>query len=165
MAERPEINPASEAVTSNQADGDSLGVWDELQVGFIGNPTTKLDDRGRLKMPAEFKAYIEKKYGENFNVFYIVSREGKDAEIYPMPEWQRHLAKVFKMPVSHPVRVKLLESYSLYGGKAEMDPQGRMLFPEELRNEGFVNVEVKVSGDNTRLRVKSLTSAGCGSAE
>jgi DNA-binding transcriptional regulator/RsmH inhibitor MraZ len=38
-----------------------------------------------------------------------------------------------------------------------MDSQGRLLFPEELRNEGFVNVDVKVSGDNTRLRVKSLT--------
>jgi hypothetical protein len=39
-----------------------------------------------------------------------------------------------------------------------MDPQGRLLFPEQLRNEGFVNLEVKVSGEKTRLRVKSLTS-------
>jgi MraZ protein len=156
MAENPE-NPANQPETTNESVGSCAGDWDDLQIGFSGNPKAKLDDRGRLKMPAEFKSFIEKKYGSTFNAFYITSREGKDAEIYPMPEWHQHMAKVFKMPVSHPVRIKLMESYTLYGDRAEMDSQGRLLFPEELRNEGFVNVDVKVSGDNTRLRVKSLT--------
>lgn len=75
-----------------------------------------------------------------------------------MPEWHQHMAKVFRMPKSHPVRKKLLASYTLYGDRADMDPQGRLLFPEELRNEGFVNVEVRVTGENTLLRVKSLTT-------
>jgi hypothetical protein len=38
-----------------------------------------------------------------------------------------------------------------------MDPQGRLLMPDELRNAGMVDVEVKVSGEDTLLRVKSLT--------
>ena len=153
MAEIPE-NPATRPVTSNEAAGE----WDDLQIGFSGNPKAKLDERGRLKMPAEFKSVIEKKYGPGFNAFYITSREGKDADIYPLPEWHAHMNKIFKMPVSHPVRIKLLESYSLYGERADMDPQGRLLFPEELRGEGFVNLEVKDSGEKTRLKVKSLTS-------
>jgi MraZ protein len=153
MAEIPE-KPANRPVTSNEAAGE----WDDLQIGFSGNPKAKLDERGRLKMPAEFKSVIEKKYGPGFNAFYITSREGKDADIYPLPEWHAHMNKIFKMPVSHPVRIKLLESYSLYGERADMDPQGRLLFPEELRGEGFVNLEVKVSGEKTRLKVKSLTS-------
>jgi MraZ protein len=157
MTDSPENLPVGEPEASLQAAGETMGAWDDLQIGFCGSTTTKLDERGRLKMPAEFKAFIEKKYGKNFNSFYIVSREGKDAEIFPMPEWRLHMAKVFKMPVSHPVRIKLMESYTLYGGRAEMEPQGRLLFPEELRKEGFVNLEVKVSGDGARLRVKSLT--------
>ena len=156
MAESPETNPVNEPETSIEAAGGSAGAWDDLQVGFSGNPKAKLDDRGRLKLPAEFKAFIEKKYGRDFNAFYIVSREGEDAEIYPMPEWQQHLARVFKMPKSLPARKKLLERYSLYGDRADMDPQGRLLMPEELRNAGMVNVDVKVSGEGTLLRVKSL---------
>ena len=78
-----------------------------------------------MKLPAEFKLH-RKKYGKDFNAFYIVSREGEDAEIYPMPEWQQHLAKVFKLPKSLPARKKLLESYTLYGDRADMDPQGRI---------------------------------------
>jgi DNA-binding transcriptional regulator/RsmH inhibitor MraZ len=39
-----------------------------------------------------------------------------------------------------------------------MDPQGRLLFPEELRNAGMVNEEVKVSGEGNLLRVTSLKS-------
>ncbi|MGA3081682.1 MAG: division/cell wall cluster transcriptional repressor MraZ [Terracidiphilus sp.] len=158
MADSPETTPAGEPETSMEAAGGAVGAWDDLQVGFIGNPKAKLDDRGRLKLPAEFKSFIEKKYGKDFNAFYIVSREGKDAEIYAMPEWQQHMAKVFKMPKSSPARQKLLERYTLFGDRADMDPQGRLLFPEELRNAGMVNVEVKVSGEGTLLRVKSLNN-------
>lgn len=155
MSDEHEPKPG-EPTASASAAGEAMGAWDELQVGFIGNPKTKLDERGRLKMPAEFKAFIERKYGKDFTSFYITSREGKDAEIYPMPEWQRHLAKIFTMPKSLPARKKLLERYNLFGDRAEMDPQGRLLMPEELRNAGLANVEVKVSGEGSFLRVTSL---------
>ena len=156
MADELEASSGGKAQVSQEAAGHGVSGWDELQVGFIGNPRTKLDDRGRLKMPAEFKAFIEKKYGKEFTSFYITSREGRDAEIYPMPEWQQHLAKIFAMPKSLPARKKLLDRYNLFGDRAEMDPQGRLLMPEELRNAGLVNVEVKVSGEGSFLRVTSL---------
>lgn len=156
MTDEPEATSGGKMSASHEASGGTAAGWDDLQVGFIGNPKTKLDDRGRLKMPAEFKAFIEKKYGKSFTSFYITSREGKDAEIYPMPEWQQHLAKIFAMPKSLPARKKLLERYNLFGDRAEMDPQGRLLMPEELRNAGLVSEEVKVSGEGSFLRVTSL---------
>ena len=156
MTDEPESTAGAAPKASQEAVGPGAGSWDELQVGFIGNPKTKLDDRGRLKLPAEFKGFIERKYGKEFTSFYITSREGRDAEIYPMPEWQQHLAKIFAMPKSLPARKKLLDRYNLYGDRAEMDPQGRLLMPEELRNAGLVNVEVKVAGEGSFLRVTSL---------
>lgn len=156
MAELPD-NPAAEPSTSSEAAGAGAGEWKDLQFGFFGNPTAKLDERGRLKMPAEFKSVIEKKYSA-CNVFYITSLEGKEAVIYPEKEWELHMGKIFKIPMNNPLRIKLMDSYTLYSNRVEMDPQGRLLFPEELRNEGFVNLEVKVTGDNTRLKVKSVSS-------
>jgi MraZ protein len=158
VMDNPETNPTSEPTTSTEAAAGTVGAWDSPELGYIGNPKAKLDDRGRLKLPADFKSLTEKKYGKDFNAFYIVSREGLDAEIYPMPEWKEHMGKVLNIPRSHPARKKLLERYTLYGDRADMDPQGRLLFPEELRNNGMVNVEVKVSGEGNLIRVTPLDS-------
>jgi MraZ protein len=156
--EDPETKLSGKPETSTEAGAGAVSSWDDLQIGFCGNPKAKLDERGRLKLPAEFKAFIEKKYGKDFNAFYITSREGVDAEIYPLPEWRQHQAKVFKMPASLPARKKLLDRYNLFGDRADMDPQGRLLLPEELRNAGMVNDDVKVSGEGILLRVTSLKS-------
>jgi MraZ protein len=133
-----------------------VGGWDELQVGFSGNPKTKLDERGRLKMPAEFKAFIDKKYGKGFTAFYITSRDGEAAEIYPLPEWLQVKGRILKMPQSSSARRKLLEADSFYGDRADMDPQGRMQIPEDLRVSAELAGEVKVYGEGHLLRVTSL---------
>ena len=146
--ETPEIS--SEAAGS--------GAWDELKYGFSGNPKTKLDERGRLKMPAEFKTFIERKYGKGFSAFYITSMDGGSAEIYPLPEWLERQNKVFAMPQSNPARKMLLTRYNLYGDRADMDPQGRMQIPEELRAKADLSGEVKVAGEGNLLRVTSLKS-------
>jgi MraZ protein len=142
--------------TSNEATGQTAGAWEELKYGYSGNPKTKLDERGRLKMPAEFKAFTERKYGKGFNAFYITSMDGESAEIYPLPEWLERQKKVVAMPQSSLARKMLLARYNLYGDRADMDPQGRMQIPDELRKKADLSGDVKVSGEGTLLRVTSL---------
>lgn len=156
MTETPEIRPAGEPDASRQDSAAGVETWDELQIGFSGNPKAKLDDRGRLKMPAEFKSFIDRKYGKDFNAFYITSQDGETAEIFPLPEWHRRMGKILKMPKSHPARIKLLERYNLFGGRADMDPQGRVQLPEELLEAAELSGDVKVSGEGSYLRVTSL---------
>ena len=141
---------------AEEAAGGGAGGWDDLSYGFSGNPKTKLDERGRLKLPAEFKAFVERKYGKGFNAFYITSMDGESAEIYPLPEWLERQKKVFALPQSNPARKMLLARYNLYGDRADMDPQGRMQIPEELRRKADLSGEVKVSGEGNLLRVTSL---------
>ena len=53
---------------------------------FRGTHEAKIDDKGRLKLPADFmKLVVEKNYGPTF---FITSRDGKVAEVWPMPEWE-----------------------------------------------------------------------------
>ena len=40
---------------------------------FRGTHTTRLDEKGRLKVPADFKRQIDENYGAQF---YITSRDG-----------------------------------------------------------------------------------------
>jgi MraZ protein len=156
VTETPDEIPGGEPLSSKEAAGGAANAWDDSATGFWGNPKAKLDERGRLKMPAEFKAAIEKKYGKDFNAFYITSQDGETAEIFPLPEWQKQMARILTMPKSNKARVKLLASYNLYGDRADMDPQGRLLFPEELRNAAQLTGDVKVSGEGNFLRVTSL---------
>jgi MraZ protein len=45
---------------------------------FRGNHPARVDEKGRLKIPAEFKGRVDEIYG---NHFYITSKDGKRAEI------------------------------------------------------------------------------------
>jgi len=141
---------------SNEVNPPGIGAWGDLEYGYVGNPTSKLDERGRLKLPAEFKTFTERKYGKGFNAFYITSMDGESAEIYPLPVWLERQKKVFAMPQSNPARRILLARYNLYGDRADMDPQGRMQIPEELRTKAELTGEAKVSGEGSFIRVTSL---------
>ncbi len=47
---------------------------------FRGNHPTRVDEKGRLKVPAEFKRVIDEKYAQKF---YITSLDGNVAQVYP----------------------------------------------------------------------------------
>jgi MraZ protein len=158
MSETPETRPVGEPESLKQANGEGpfQSLAEELALGFVGNPQAKIDERGRLKLPSEFRSFVEKKYGESFKAFYVTSTDGKTGELYPLPEWHAHMAKVLAMPRMHPSRVKLLANYTRFGDKVEMDPQGRMQLPEKLRVEADLNGDVKVSGEGVLLRITSV---------
>ena len=58
---------------------------------FRGNHPTRVDEKGRLKLPAEFKHLVDERYGTQF---YITSKDGRRAEIYPLPEGEKIEAKL-----------------------------------------------------------------------
>lgn len=132
MTENPEIRPDGGPDSSSQAAG-GVETWDDLEIGFSGNPKAKLDERGRLKMPAEFKGFIERKYGKELSAFYITSQDGETAEIYPLPEWQRRLGKILKMPKSHPARIKLLDATTSTAGARTWIPRAVCNCPRSWR--------------------------------
>src|SRR6185437_4394941 len=120
---------------------------------FRGNHPTRVDEKGRLKLPAEFKRHIEEKYG---NKFYITSRDGKTAEVHPIEEWEKFEQKLMQMPNSNPAKKKLLNLVGYYGQMAEVDTQGRVLLPQILRETAKLIGDVGVFGKLTYLEVTNL---------
>jgi MraZ protein len=120
---------------------------------FRGNHPTRVDEKGRLKVPAEFKREIEERYGTKF---YITSENGKTAKVYPMEEWEKIEQKLLNMPNSNPSKKRLLTATSFYGQNAEMDSQGRVLLPQILREKAQVMGDVAVFGMLTFLEVTNM---------
>jgi transcriptional regulator MraZ len=120
---------------------------------FRGNHPTRVDEKGRLKVPAEFKRTIDEGYGGG--QFYITSRDGKVAEIYPFEEWQRIEEKLAKVSNFNPAKKKFLDRVNYYGQMVEIDAQGRLLIPQLLRESADVKGEVLVFGNLTYLEVRN----------
>ena len=120
---------------------------------FRGNHPTRVDEKGRLKVPAEFKRTIDEKYGTQF---YITSLDGKVAQVYPFEEWQRIEEKLAKLSNFNPTKKKFLNRTNYYGQLVEIDGQGRVLIPALLRDSARIQGEVAVVGNLTYLEVQSI---------
>jgi MraZ protein len=117
---------------------------------FRGNHPARVDEKGRLKLPAEFKRRIDEQYGTQF---YITSKDGRVAEIHPLQEWEKFEQKLADIPNFNPAKKKLLDRLNYYGQMAEMDQQGRVLLPQILRESAKVTGEVVVFGMQAYLEV------------
>jgi MraZ protein len=120
---------------------------------FRGNHPTRVDEKGRLKVPAEFKRVIDEKYGAQF---YITSLDGKVAQVYPFEEWERIEQKLASLSTFNPTKKKFLDRVNYYGQMVEMDGQGRVLIPQLLRDNAQIKGEVAVLGNLTYLIVRNL---------
>ncbi|PYX21503.1 MAG: division/cell wall cluster transcriptional repressor MraZ [Acidobacteria bacterium] len=122
---------------------------------FRGNHPTRVDDKGRLKVPAEFKRVIDEKYGTQF---YITSLDGRVAQIYPFEEWERIEQKLANLSTFNPTKKRFLTRVNYWGQQVEMDGQGRLLIPQLLREKAVIKGEVAVLGNLTYLEVRNLST-------
>jgi MraZ protein len=114
-----------------------------------GNHPAKVDEKGRLKIPAVFLEEL-KEYG---NQFYITSPTGESARIYPMKVWGAIEDKLAALPSTHPTKRKFLMRTSYYGQVVELDGQGRVLLPAVLREAAQAIGDVAVLGQLEHLEV------------
>jgi MraZ protein len=115
-----------------------------------GNSPAKIDDKGRLKVPNGFRAYLEKEYGREL---FVTSLHGDSVRIYPMPVWAGIERKLGQIPSAHPSRQKYLDRVNFYGQHGELDSQGRVLIPQRLREAAHMIGEVDVFGQFDFLEV------------
>ena len=120
---------------------------------FRGNHPARVDEKGRLKVPAEFKRVIDEKYAQKF---YITSVDGTIAQVYPFEEWERIEQKLAALSTYNPTKKKFLNRTNYYGQVVEMDGQGRLLIPQILRESAQIRGEVAVLGNLTYLEVRNM---------
>lgn len=119
---------------------------------FRGSYVTQIDEKFRLKVPADFKRHIDEEYGTQF---FITSRDGKRAEIFPLKVWQEKELKMKGVSDMNPAKKRFMEMTSYYGQIVEMDSAGRLLMPKILRESASLSEEVVVIGMQTTLAVEN----------
>ncbi|HSC28797.1 MAG TPA: hypothetical protein VLD67_16085 [Vicinamibacterales bacterium] len=115
-----------------------------------GNHAARIDDKGRLKIPNAFRAYIEKEHGPEL---FVTSLTGEYVRIYPMPVWLTLEEKLARVPSTHPSRLKYFDRVNYYGQAAQIDAQGRVVIHARLRASAGMTGEVDVIGQYDTLDV------------
>jgi len=114
-----------------------------------GNYLATVDEKGRVKIPADFLADLRK----TGTKFYVTSSSGQYARIYPMKAWEEIEKKLAKLSSHNQAKQKFLARANYYGQAVEVDGQGRILIPPVLRESAEMKGEVDVQGQLTYLAV------------
>jgi MraZ protein len=117
---------------------------------FRGSTVATIDEKGRLKVPTDFRRYLEERFGVEF---YVTSVTGEKALLYPLPVWEEIEAKLGALPSTDPVRQRYLERASYFGAQLKLDGQGRLLMPPILRERAAMTGEVVVSAQIDHLEL------------
>ena len=118
-----------------------------------GNCPAKVDEKGRLKVPAIFLEDLT----EFGNQFYITSPTGESARIYPLKVWAEIEDKLAKVSSQNAAKRKFLKRTSYFGQTVEIDAQGRLLIPAVLREEAQTKSDVDVLAALDYLEVMNHT--------
>ena len=108
----------------------------------LGMYPGKLDDKGRVKLPAKFQQYLAALREKSL---FVTSLDRHIAQIYPIAVWRRNV----EFFASHKELAKLSAMVAFnaadLGSEAEMDAQGRVTFSPELRRD------LKLEGVNLHM--------------
>lgn len=130
-----------------------------------GRVSAKIDDKGRLKVPSAFRAFIEAEWGTGLYLTSL-SPTGDCVRLYPMKVWEDIEAGLREKPSLSPARKAFEMTTAYWGQSAELDSQGRVVLPPQLREAAGAVADVEVLGlqnclelwNSERLRLKVESS-------
>jgi MraZ protein len=118
---------------------------------FNGSYAARLDASGRFKIPEKFREAIEAVYGKEL---FITSLSDESIQIYPLSVWEEMvgIASEGALHLRPDVR-KFMLRVNRKGSTHEIDPKGRILISQVLREKAGLRDEVEVIGLSNHLEV------------
>jgi MraZ protein len=102
-----------------------------------------MDDKGRLKIPTDFRRLLEERQGPDL---FVTSVQGDSALVFPLAVWEEIEARLQSLPSTDPAKARYLERVNYFGQQVQVDVQGRILLPQILRESAGMNGDVVVMG-------------------
>jgi len=119
-----------------------------VRVVFIGEYQHVLDPKGRVIMPSKFREGL----GEKF-----VVTKGLDhcLFVYPQNEWQEFERKLRTLPLTSKDARAFTRFFFAGATECELDKQGRILIPANLREYAELVKELVIIGVASRVEIWS----------
>ncbi len=127
------------------------GLSGELQAVFLGNYEHTIDTKGRMAVPARFRAEL----GERM---YVTRWLDKCLALFPTPQFEKLANQVSELSITDPNARSLRRVFFSDAAEVEIDKQGRINIPARLRQFaglGSEDAQVIVTGVNTYVEIWS----------
>jgi MraZ protein len=136
----------------NEASLSTLSI-DPLNEPPNGRYPARVDDKGRLKLPVGFQQFVA---GLREKKLFCTSLDRRIGQIYPIAIWREN-KKFFNEFREDPESVEIISFNAQdLGADSEMDNQGRVLLPPEMRRElGIENQNVHLYAHKGRIEILS----------
>jgi MraZ protein len=113
---------------------------------FLGTHTPRLDDKGRLILPARFRDEL---------VGGVVITKGQERCLYGFPtaEFQRIADQLAAAPMTHKAARAYNRVFFASAYDEVPDKQGRVTIPQALRDYAGLDRDLAVIGASTRIEI------------
>jgi len=117
---------------------------------FIGEYQHSLDAKGRVIIPSKFR--------DDLGPAFIMTK-GLDncLFVYPQNEWQVLEEKLKSLPLTNRDARAFVRFFFAGATECELDKQGRILIPANLREHSKLEKEAVIIGVSTRVEIWSKT--------
>lgn len=113
---------------------------------FSGDFRHTLDEKGRIVIPSRYRAPFK-------DGLYITRGFDNALFVFPLVEWNKIDEKLRNLPLTNPNVLRFMRFW--YSGAVydELDAQGRLLIPKNLREYAKIEKEVAIIGVSNRLEI------------
>jgi MraZ protein len=118
---------------------------------FLGSYLHNIDSKGRLTLPARFRADLAKG---------VVVTRGLDGclWVFPIETWEAFARKMNELPLTDKGARDFGRFLYAHAIDCEPDKQGRILLPSDLRDDANLDGETVIVGGPGRLEIWSRES-------
>ena len=113
---------------------------------FMGEYHHSIDEKGRLIVPSKFR--------DDLGSTFIVTK-GFDTclSVFSITEWQNFEAKLKSLPLSNENARKFVRYFTAGATECQVDKQGRILIPANLKEHAGLKKELVITGVSTRAEI------------
>jgi MraZ protein len=118
---------------------------------FLGEYEHSIDTKGRVAVPAKFRAQLE-------GGLVVTRGFERCLQVYPMEQWQALSERVSSLSLGSTEARQLRRLLFASAFDTELDKQGRILLPAGLREYAGIGDSAVVAGMNTYFEIWSQAS-------
>lgn len=118
---------------------------------FLGTHTPRLDEKGRLILPAKFRDELS-------TGLVLTKGQERCLYVFPIPEFTRITEALRTAPVTQKAVRDYSRVFFASASDEELDKQGRVTIPPSLRDYAGLQRDCVVIGANTRLEIWDAVS-------
>jgi MraZ protein len=118
---------------------------------FRGENPVTLDAKGRLAMPSRYRERLKER--GNGLLIATINRSDRSLLIYPMADWEETEKRIMALPSFDEANRRVQMLMVGHATELEMDAQGRILIPPNLREYAGLTRDAVLIGQANRFEL------------